>query len=168
MELYVLADGLQCMRYAEIRGIKPYAVFWRNRYLRDRVPFISKDSALLVIVHGCTTMKDTDVTVLVNSVVADNVFDEVCVYSNVELPKLEIPYYLYSGDLFDSAVKLVQPGGRVVKQVGASYIYKFTKEPYISEKTDVVGTPYNAAKEKFVREDITDVIAIDVFAYGHN
>ena len=163
MELYVLADGLQCMRYAEKRGMKPYAVFWRNRRLRDRIPFISDDSALLVIIQGCTTMKDNDVTVLVNSIAAENVFADICVYSNVELPALEVPYYLYSGDLFDSETKLILPGGKVVKQTGESYIYKYTREPFLSETTDVVSAPYNAAKEQYVREERIEAQAIDVF-----
>lgn len=165
MDLYVLADGLHCMRYAENYGLKPAVIFWRNRHLRERLPFITGDAALLVILQGCTTMKVIDVTPTINAVLAENVFTEVCVYSNIELPDLQIGYYLYNGDIFSGNEQYITADKKVIKsnKKAETYINKFLQEPYISKKTDIVSRPYNAGNDRIVLQDNIDVLAIDVF-----
>lgn len=158
MELYVLADGLHVMRYAEIWGMKPACVVWRNKSLRERLAFIPDDAELLILVQGCTTMKTSDITNVVKMLRKENVFTEICVYSNILLPNLAIPYYLYKGDLFEGTEILMygdKPANKKSKVKNTEkYITKYLKEPYLAKTTEVVDAPYNANTEREPQNDI--------------
>ena len=107
----IMEGGLHSLDYMHRNGVYPKEVGLRTGIFQDRVPYLTSDTDILVVVKGLTDFTVKGIYSLLKEIrLHEDKLKSVAVMSNVHLGDVPFPYYLYEGDLFYGTVKKVVRG----------------------------------------------------------
>lgn len=107
----IMEGGLHSLDYIHRNGVFPKEIGLRTGIFQDRVPYLSDNMDILVVVKGLTDFTVKGVYSLLKELnTHKDQLKSIVVMSNVHLGDIPFPYYLYEGDLFYGEVKRVVKG----------------------------------------------------------
>lgn len=116
--LILVSEGqVHTIEYMHKNKVYPKTVVFDCTKFKELAPYLSKNDEVLVVINGATDFSLAMIYALLRDL--ENVEDKVSsirVMSNVDLGKIDTPYYLYKGDLFYGEVVEIRKGKVVPKE----------------------------------------------------
>lgn len=105
--LVLIAEGeAHMVEYFHKNKVYPTSIVMNLSKLRELLPYLDKNDDILIVIRGLTDFTLTEVYTCIRDIteVGDKLHS-VKILSNIDLGKVDLPYYQYEGDLFYGEVK---------------------------------------------------------------
>lgn len=130
----ITEGGRQMIAYLLANNVKADTFILETVKFQEFLPYTTKDDKILIIVKGLTDFTMVEIYNIVNKILeVEEAKKNLVIMSNIDLGKIQVPYYLYSGDLFYGDVELVD-GGKKYKLDSQGQIRKDTESGNIFDK----------------------------------
>lgn len=113
----ITEGGLSMVRYLVKNRVIPQAVVLDATKFKEIIPYADNGDDILFIINGLTDFTMSDIYTVIGLLKQNlDKLGRVTILSNINLGRVNIDYYLYSGDLFYGTVKKVSNGRVVVDE----------------------------------------------------
>lgn len=130
----ITEGGRQMIAYLLSNNVKADTFILETVKFQEFLPYTTKDDKILLIVKGLTDFTMVEIYNIVNKILeVEEAKKNLVIMSNIDLGKIQVPYYLYSGDLFYGDVELVD-SGKTYKLDAQGQIRKDTESRNIFDK----------------------------------
>lgn len=142
--LTLICEGqVHTIEYMHNNRVYPKTVVFDCSKFKEIAPYLGKSDEVLVVINGATDFSLSMIYSLLRDLEnIESKLANVTVLSNIDLGKIQTPYYLYKGDLFYGDVVKVVKGKRIEDEATA-------------DKKDR-GTLKSLLRGKKVKEDVVD------------
>lgn len=130
----ITEGGRHMIAYLLANNVKADTFILETVKFQEFLPYTTKDDKILLIIKGLTDFTMVEIYNIVNKILeVEEAKKNLVIMSNIDLGKIQVPYYLYSGDLFYGNVELVD-GGKKYKLDTQGQIRKDTESGNIFDK----------------------------------
>lgn len=130
----ITEGGRHMIAYLLANNVKADTFILETVKFQEFLPYTTKDDKILLIIKGLTDFTMVEIYNIVNKILeVEEAKKNLVIMSNIDLGRIQVPYYLYSGDLFYGNVELVD-GGKKYKLDTQGQIRKDTESGNIFDK----------------------------------
>ena len=141
MALWLITESEAQLDYFLANGVVPSSVILYPPQFGQVATYLGKDADILVVIHGLTTFKMSEVNQLCRDLLEFKaMYKEVTILSDVPLT-IPLEYYLYEGDLFEGTVWLAKGSKK--------YRLDNLGSPILKEGKDTVYAKGNVIMKRF-------------------
>lgn len=113
--ILICEGGPHTIEYMINNGVIPNSIILDTSKFNEILPYLSVEDDILLLIKGLTDFTLTDIYGLINVFKQNSSkLGRVTILSNINLGKVDLDYYFYTGDLFYGSVYKVVNGKRIV------------------------------------------------------
>lgn len=99
--ILICEGGAHTVQYFHNNRVFPEAVVLTATKFREMMPYLTDKDDILVVIHGLTDFSLAEIYALLGDLrESSSKLNKVTVMSDIDLGRVDMPYYIYVGDLF--------------------------------------------------------------------